>query len=213
MTRRGAAFSINGNQLRDARKAAGLTQRQLAAVASLHLNSVRRLEWFRDRRILRSSLQALRRCATHLPALPDYLATLSPLHLARGATTKEEGEHILLVTMGARAKPSHGQIEPATTAPVRQPAEIQRHPRKADRPKCGARTRKGSPCQAPSMPNGRCRMHGGLSTGARTEEGRQKIRDAQHRRWARYYARLGSPPVLTGEIREASGAPGSPTVF
>ena len=33
-------------------------------------------------------------------------------------------------------------------------------------PRCGARTRNGRPCQSPAMPNGRCRMHGGLSPGA-----------------------------------------------
>ncbi len=33
-------------------------------------------------------------------------------------------------------------------------------------PRCEARTRQGSPCQSPAMKNGRCRMHGGLSTGA-----------------------------------------------
>jgi hypothetical protein len=33
-------------------------------------------------------------------------------------------------------------------------------------PRCGAKTRKGSPCQSPAMPNGRCRMHGGPSPGA-----------------------------------------------
>jgi hypothetical protein len=33
-------------------------------------------------------------------------------------------------------------------------------------PRCGARTRQGSSCQAPAMSNGRCRMHGGKSTGA-----------------------------------------------
>jgi uncharacterized protein YjcR len=32
--------------------------------------------------------------------------------------------------------------------------------------KCPARTRSGQPCQAPAMPNGRCRMHGGRSPGA-----------------------------------------------
>jgi hypothetical protein len=32
--------------------------------------------------------------------------------------------------------------------------------------RCGARTRRGSPCQSPAMKNGRCRMHGGPSTGA-----------------------------------------------
>ena len=33
-------------------------------------------------------------------------------------------------------------------------------------PRCGARTRSGTPCRAPAMPNGRCRMHGGPSPGA-----------------------------------------------
>ena len=30
-------------------------------------------------------------------------------------------------------------------------------------PRCGAKTRSGSPCRSPAMPNGRCRMHGGSS--------------------------------------------------
>ena len=33
-------------------------------------------------------------------------------------------------------------------------------------PRCGAKTRPGSPCRSPAMANGRCRMHGGPSTGA-----------------------------------------------
>jgi len=35
-------------------------------------------------------------------------------------------------------------------------------------PRCGAKSRRngGAPCKSPAMPNGRCRMHGGLSTGA-----------------------------------------------
>ena len=32
-------------------------------------------------------------------------------------------------------------------------------------PRCGARTRKGTLCKGPAMVNGRCRMHGGKSTG------------------------------------------------
>ena len=31
--------------------------------------------------------------------------------------------------------------------------------------KCGAKTRKGTSCKSPAMTNGRCRMHGGKSTG------------------------------------------------
>lgn len=33
-------------------------------------------------------------------------------------------------------------------------------------PRCGAKTRAGTPCQGPAMPNGRCRMHGGNNPGA-----------------------------------------------
>jgi hypothetical protein len=29
--------------------------------------------------------------------------------------------------------------------------------------KCGAKTRRGTPCLSPAMKNGRCRMHGGRS--------------------------------------------------
>jgi bifunctional non-homologous end joining protein LigD len=32
--------------------------------------------------------------------------------------------------------------------------------------RCGARTRRGTVCQSPAMPNGRCRIHGGRSPGA-----------------------------------------------
>jgi flagellar biosynthesis/type III secretory pathway chaperone len=44
--------------------------------------------------------------------------------------------------------------------------------------KCGAITRKGTKCQAPAMKNGRCRMHGGKSTGVKTIEGLEKIKKA-----------------------------------
>ncbi|MEY6431695.1 HGGxSTG domain-containing protein [Thioalkalicoccus limnaeus] len=46
--------------------------------------------------------------------------------------------------------------------------------RRRTRPRCGARTRRGTPCQCAALPNGRCKFHGGLSTGPRTEEGRRQ---------------------------------------
>lgn len=51
--------------------------------------------------------------------------------------------------------------------------------------KCGARCRDGHACRAPARPNGKCRCHGGCSTGPRTEEGRRQISEAQKRRWAK----------------------------
>jgi hypothetical protein len=38
-------------------------------------------------------------------------------------------------------------------------------------PRCGATTRRHTSCLAPAMRNGRCRLHGGKSTGPRTPEG------------------------------------------
>ena len=45
--------------------------------------------------------------------------------------------------------------------------------------RCGAKTRRGTHCQAPAMKNGRCRLHGGLSTGPKTPEGLARSRKAR----------------------------------
>jgi hypothetical protein len=42
--------------------------------------------------------------------------------------------------------------------------------------RCCAKTRRGSACQCPGMKNGRCRLHGGLSTGPKTARGIARIR-------------------------------------
>ena len=45
-------------------------------------------------------------------------------------------------------------------------------------PRCGARNRRGCPCEGPAMRNGRCRFHGGKSTGPRTAEGLRRCQTA-----------------------------------
>ena len=66
---------------------------------------------------------------------------------------------------------------------------------RSERPACGATCRDGHACKAPAMleqmygceiRNGRCRNHGGLSTGARTPEGKAKVDEARRLRWQRY---------------------------
>ena len=54
-------------------------------------------------------------------------------------------------------------------------------------PRCGAKTRGGNSCMSPAMKNGRCRMHGGSSTGPRTPEGLERSRKARwkHGRFSR----------------------------
>jgi hypothetical protein len=44
--------------------------------------------------------------------------------------------------------------------------------------RCGAKTRAGHPCGRYAMPNGRCRLHGGLSTGPKTPKGLERSRRA-----------------------------------
>ena len=64
---------------------------------------------------------------------------------------------------------------------------------KRERPRCGATCRDGSPCQARPVwdkrlgrpVNSRCHMHGRLSTGPKTEEGRQRIAESNRARPAR----------------------------
>ena len=72
------------------------------------------------------------------------------------------------VTPAARVNPMHRLPHWASTLPLAQAS-----------PRCGARTRQGTPCKCPAMANGRCRMHGGASTGPRTAEGIERIRKAR----------------------------------
>ncbi|WP_274379322.1 HGGxSTG domain-containing protein [Pseudoroseomonas vastitatis] len=58
-------------------------------------------------------------------------------------------------------------------------------------PRCGAKTRAGTPCAAAGMANGRCKMHGGKSTGPRTAEGIERIRAARMKHG-----------MFSGEMRE-----------
>lgn len=48
---------------------------------------------------------------------------------------------------------------------------------------CGAKTRAGTPCRRTDInSNGRCKYHGGMSTGAKTSEGKERQLEG-YRRW------------------------------
>lgn len=55
--------------------------------------------------------------------------------------------------------------------------DANRRARERPRPgeKCGARTRKGAACQCKALSNGRCKFHGGLSTGPKTADGKVTV--------------------------------------
>ena len=76
--------------------------------------------------------------------------------------------------------------------------------------RCIAKTRKGTQCQRPAgLPVGRCRLHGGVSTGPGTKEGLARLTEAKtkHGRFtkekraeARRFAQEGRQ--MRGELKE-----------
>lgn len=70
---------------------------------------------------------------------------------------------------------------------------------------CGAKTRAGTPCKRTDLyASGRCRLHGGLSTGPRTQAGKERIKAGQLRRRAREEADRSQ---LSDPIIEDRGSP------
>ena len=76
--------------------------------------------------------------------------------------------------------------------------------------RCEARTRRGTPCQRPArLPVGRCKLHGGASTGPRTKDGLARLTEArtkhgkftkEKRAEARRFAEQGRQ--MRGELKE-----------
>lgn len=60
--------------------------------------------------------------------------------------------------------------------PAPDPPEFPPYPEVIKGLTCGAKTRKGTPCKLPAdvWGRGRCKFHGGMSTGPKTAEGKQK---------------------------------------
>ncbi len=74
-------------------------------------------------------------------------------------------------------------------------------------PRCGAKTRAGSPCRAPaiwSVKAGRytrCRRHGGASTGPRTPEGLEKCRRTQWKHGQRSAEAMEAQRASRSQVR------------
>ena len=68
--------------------------------------------------------------------------------------------------------------------------------------RCGAKTRKGTPCQKPHlMGKTRCRLHGGLSTGPRTAEGKARIAAAHWKHGRRSRAFTDARKQIWADLR------------
>lgn len=187
-----------GAELKAARKRAGLTQAALGARASLSRQAV---SYWECRKTIDPSGWAVQRMAevepqirallqawcTNTHAREMGLRLKATLPLSKGRTGRR----------GRAAPPSalDALLEAAITHELIRMKEREAQRRARLRVTCAAKTtRKGTPCRNKSEPGRkRCKFHGGRSTGPRTAEGRQRIVDAQLKRWAEWRRRHPKP--------------------
>ena len=68
--------------------------------------------------------------------------------------------------------------------------------------RCGAKTRKGTACQNPPLTGKvRCRLHGGLSTGPKTPEGKARIAAAHWKHGRRSRAFTEARKQIWADLR------------
>jgi len=70
--------------------------------------------------------------------------------------------------------------------------------------RCGARNRSGGPCQNPAMKGrARCRLHGGLSRGPKTEAGKARAIAAHWKHGRRSRAHVARVKEINAQLRRA----------
>ncbi len=147
---------MTGDELKNERLAQGLSRLALAALCNLLPDTVR--YWERV-----PSLDA----NGHAVKLMVHALGLGPLSdpvLGNNCTATRARYGVLLDGMA--------QVPPLIPRSLLQ---------------CGAKTRRGTPCRCRPVPGKRrCKFHGGMSTGPKTEAGKQRISIAQKHRWQDY---------------------------
>lgn len=152
-----------GRQLRMLRNHVGLTQSRLARLASVGRHTVGC--WESKPKFQRWSKE-----------LRNIVSVLERLCRYRAGQTRARGHGVL---HSRSSKKVHCADWNAGFGSKNQPRSNERV-----RVRCGAKTRKGTPCRLLSEPGKRrCNYHGGKSTGPRTAAGRARISAAQIARW------------------------------
>lgn len=165
MARHAFQIRVSGAELAARRKAQGLTQARLAQRAGCGRSAV---QYWEGRNLLDPASWAVQAMARvlgwHLPVLfADQYARAWGWGIAADPS--------------AQANAIAAVLFEAWKAPEAQRAAIRCVV-------CGAKTRKGTPCRRKSEPGKRrCKFHGGRSTGPKTPEGIERIREAQRCRW------------------------------
>lgn len=153
---------MTGEELAQIRRAAGLSQAELAERAGISRQAVS--YWERQSEL-----------APHSRVL-HHVAHVINLHRLWGRTRFAE-------FLEAEARALRARYDALVAV---EEARLAKTGARRQVP-CGALTRAATACRLMSEPGKlRCRLHGGRSTGPRTPEGRERIADAQRRRWAQW---------------------------
>ena len=172
---------VMGAQIRAARSLLGWSQDELARAADLNANAVAYWEQTVAIPTGRHEPHACRKIARALScAGVEFIGHAKP-----GVRLVENPNYCSNPPSRARAR--HGLKLILSGLAVRRCKTVLESHTKL-RVLCGAKTRAGAFCQRQSLANGRCRNHGGMSTGPRTAEGRRRISVVQHERWAQWRA-------------------------
>jgi hypothetical protein len=183
----------SGVALRAARKAAGLSQTALGALAGVGRHAV---SYWECKPTIDRRGWAVQRMAKAVAQIAALLQDYHPnthacgMGLSHGLSGLPDYSR---PSAGARAvdgsysiAKADAQLEVAVAKALASQQERDAQRRARVRVICSAKTtRTGKPCRNKSEAGRRrCKHHGGRSTGPKTAEGRERIAEAQRKRWA-----------------------------
>ena len=184
---------VTGAQIRAARALLGWTQARLAGSAGLHPNAIAYWEGHDEipTGVWREPVACRRIRKSLLEAGVEFLQL--PLLGVRLVA-----RHNKVTNTRRRARAHHGVLRPlrpqnCKTSVIPAQAVGARNPATA----CAAKTRTSKPCVRRAMANGRCLNHGGLSSGPKSDAGRQRIAEGQKQRWERWRSRRTATARVT----------------
>jgi hypothetical protein len=183
---------VRGNQIRAARALLNWTRSQLAKAAGVHANAVaywegrKQIPWgvYRQPWACRRIHEALRKAGVDFLPSPVVGVRLVATHNNCTSTRRRARAHHGVLRI-SRTRKRKFSVTPELPVAARRPIH------------CAAETRTGRPCARKAMDNGRCRNHGGMSSGPKTDAGRMRIADAQKRRWDRWRSQRAATAFVT----------------
>lgn len=171
---------ITGSELKAARKQQGLNQTQMGALIGYSRHMISYWE--------RKAAPMTWREANY-GALKDYLAALG-IEVLRYCPTSTRACGVGVLHNRDRQQEAFDALYAKELARIEAKAALKAA---RYRERCRAKTRKGHPCRNMSEAGRRrCKFHGGMSTGPKTLAGKERIAEAQRKRWKKFREKFQS---------------------